>query len=72
MMPQAIMGYDLKSSSTIKVEIGSDTFTLVPKTMPPGCVTRPANPHSWKPCAVVPNDAAGHLARGTATTYPIR
>ncbi|MDO1582249.1 invasion associated locus B family protein [Rhizobium oryzicola] len=31
MMPQAIMGYDLKSDSTIKVEIGGDTFTLVPK-----------------------------------------
>jgi hypothetical protein len=31
MMPQAIMGYDLKSDSTIKVEIGDETFTLVPK-----------------------------------------
>ncbi|WP_137136166.1 invasion associated locus B family protein [Rhizobium sp. FKY42] len=31
MMPQAIMGYDLKEGSKLTVTIGSDTFTMLPK-----------------------------------------
>lgn len=31
MMPQAIMGYNVKPGSHITVTIGNDTFTLVPK-----------------------------------------
>ena len=70
MMPQAIMGYDLKSSSTIKVEIGSDTFTLVPKDNA-AWVRDPAR----EPALVEAMRGGSEMTlqatsqRGTATTY---
>ncbi len=48
------MAYDLKAESRITLTIGNETFTLVPKTRPPGCVIRPASRRWWPPCRVVP------------------
>lgn len=70
MMPQAIMGYNLKEGSRIMVTIGNDTFTMVPKDKA-AWVRDPAR----EPVLVAAMRAGSDMtvkavsARGTNTSY---